>query len=189
VPLNGAQDLTFVSLSPERKDQSFATIITDKCIREEQLHFFIPPNISPAMLTMTQSTLAPATLPPATQSSIKWISASGAAEDGPILTIELPGASGLSRQLTWHRKGDYLASVCKQKISQVLLNANKPSFIASSETQGSVWMHQISRRHSQAPFKKIKGAVQMVLFHPTKPHFFVAVRVPLAELLLVLIPM
>lgn len=37
-------------------------------------------------------------------------------------------------------------------------------------------MHQISRRHSQAPFKKVKGQVQLVLFHPTKPHFFVAVR-------------
>jgi len=54
-----------------------------------------------------------------------------------------------------------------------------PSFTASSENQGGVWMHQISRRHSQAPFTKIKGVVQMVLFHPTKPHFFVAVRVSL----------
>jgi ribosome biogenesis protein ERB1 len=39
-------------------------------------------------------------------------------------------------------------------------------------------MHQLGRRHSQAPFKKVKGAVQLVLFHPTKPHFFVAVRTP-----------
>ncbi|KAG0705450.1 NUC169 domain-containing protein [Suillus ampliporus] len=125
---------------------------------EDKLHFFIPPNISPAMMTVTQSTLAPAVLPPATQSSIKWISSSATVEEGPILTVELPSTSGLSQQLTWHRKGDYLASV------------------SSSESQGSVWMHQISRRHSQAPFKKIKGAVQMVLFHPTKPHFFVATQ-------------
>lgn len=38
-----------------------------------------------------------------------------------------------------------------------------------------MWIHQISKRHSQAPFKKIRGSVQLVLFHPTKPHFFVAV--------------
>lgn len=47
---------------------------------------------------------------------------------------------------------------------------------ASGGGQGGVWIHQVSRRHSQAPFKKIKGAVQLVLFHPSKPHFFVAVR-------------
>jgi hypothetical protein len=46
---------------------------------------------------------------------------------------------------------------------------------ASGGGQGAVWIHQVSRRHSQAPFKKIKGSVQIVLFHPVKPHFFVAV--------------
>ena len=48
-------------------------------------------------------------------------------------------------------------------------------YTASGEGQGGVWIHQLSRRHSQAPFKKVKGAVQLVLFHPSKPHFFVAV--------------
>lgn len=47
---------------------------------------------------------------------------------------------------------------------------------ANGEGVGGVWIHQISRRHSQAPFRKVKGAVQLVLFHPTKPQFFVAVR-------------
>ena len=47
--------------------------------------------------------------------------------------------------------------------------------IANTGTQGSVWIHQITKRHSQAPFKKIRGSVQLVLFHPQKPHFFVAV--------------
>jgi hypothetical protein len=46
---------------------------------------------------------------------------------------------------------------------------------AGAETSGGVWIHQLSRRHSQAPFKKVKGAIQLVLFHPTKPYFFVAV--------------
>lgn len=48
--------------------------------------------------------------------------------------------------------------------------------LASGEGQGGVWIHQVSRRHSQAPFRKVKGSIQLVLFHPTKPHFFVAVR-------------
>jgi ribosome biogenesis protein ERB1 len=46
---------------------------------------------------------------------------------------------------------------------------------ASGGNQGGVWIHQLGRRHSQAPFKKVRGKVQMVLFHPMKPHFFVAV--------------
>ena len=49
-------------------------------------------------------------------------------------------------------------------------------FPAGGEGQGSVWIHQITRRHSQAPFQKIRGSVQIVLFHPLKPHLFVAVR-------------
>jgi len=48
-------------------------------------------------------------------------------------------------------------------------------------SQGGVWIHQLTKRHSQAPFKKIKGAIQTVAFHPQKPHFFVAVRlIPLS---------
>ena len=45
----------------------------------------------------------------------------------------------------------------------------------AGNTQGAVWIHQIARRHSQAPFRKVKGSVQLVQFHPSKPHFFVAV--------------
>ena len=50
---------------------------------------------------------------------------------------------------------------------------------ASGTGQASVWIHQTSRRYSQAPFKNVKGAVQRVAFHPLKPHFFVAVNHPL----------
>ena len=54
--------------------------------------------------------------------------------------------------------------------------ANHKHWRSVAEGQAGVWIHQVSRRHSQAPFKKVKGAVQLVLFHPSKPHFFVAVR-------------
>ncbi|KAH7887940.1 NUC169 domain-containing protein [Phlebopus sp. FC_14] len=124
---------------------------------EDKLHFITPPNLSPALLDATKSTLSPANLPPSNQSPIKWTSISGL-ESGISLTVSLPSASGLLRQITWHRNGDYLASV------------------SSNESQGGVWIHQVSRRQSQAPFKKIKGTVQLVLFHPTKPHFFVATQ-------------
>lgn len=68
-------------------------------------------------------------------------------------------------------------------IQRVLIDANSYSeFPASNEGQSGVWIHQLSRRHSQAPFKKIKGTVQLVLFHPTKPNFFVAVRIMLVAI-------
>ena len=55
---------------------------------------------------------------------------------------------------------------------------------AGGEGQVGVWIHQISRRHSQAPFKKVKGVVQLVLFHPAKPHFFVAVSIRFIRLII-----
>ena len=62
------------------------------------------------------------------------------------------------KQVTWHHKGDYFASVMPN-------GKNK-----------SVVIHQLTKRQSQVPFKKSKGLVQKVLFHPTKPFFFVATQ-------------
>jgi len=128
---------------------------------EEHLHFIIPPNLPSSLLTATQNLLAPAELPPAQDppSPIKWVTKSSfdVNSQTPILTLYLPQSSSLVKQIVWHRRGDYLASV-------------------SSTESGAVWMHQISRRHSQAPFRKVKGAVQVVQFHPSKPHFFVATQ-------------
>ncbi|TFK76121.1 BOP1NT-domain-containing protein [Pluteus cervinus] len=128
---------------------------------EEKLHFLIPPNITNAVLSLTQSLLAPSSLPPPPNPTpIKWnsVSPNHWSLDKPILTLALPDSSGLPIQAHWHRKGDYLATV------------------SNSKTHGGVWIHQLSRRHSQAPFKRIKGTVQAVLFHPLKPHFFVATQ-------------
>ncbi|TFY72476.1 hypothetical protein EVG20_g512 [Dentipellis fragilis] len=139
-----------------RADASFFVAATD-----EKLHFIIPPNLPPTVLTTTQNLLAPATLPPApaTPSPVKWSNPrSATSTDGPILTLELPQSSGLAKDIAWHKKGDYFATV------------------SSGGPQGGVWIHQISRRHSQAPFKKIKGSVQLVLFHPSKPNLFVATQ-------------
>lgn len=69
--------------------------------------------------------------------------------------------SGTPRQVTWHAKGDYFATVASD---------------GSAAT--SVLIHQLTRQRSQAPFKKAsKGsAVQKVAFHPNKPHLFVATQ-------------
>ncbi|KAG2013904.1 WD repeat/BOP1NT protein [Coprinopsis cinerea AmutBmut pab1-1] len=129
---------------------------------EETIHFLIPPNLDPTVLALTQTLLAPSTLPPApaTPSAVKWSSSSLSSwsVEQPILSLNLPPSSGLPTQISWHKKGDYIATV------------------SSGGAQNGVWIHQFTRRHSQAPFKKIKGAVQQVLFHPIKPHFFVATQ-------------
>jgi ribosome biogenesis protein ERB1 len=64
--------------------------------------------------------------------------------------------SSAVKRVVWHRKGDYIATVCP----------NAPS--------GAVMIHQLSKRSSNCPFKKNHGQVQTVAFHPTQPHFLVA---------------
>ncbi|KAF8528875.1 NUC169 domain-containing protein [Hysterangium stoloniferum] len=146
-------NITAIDWCP-RKDVAFFVVGV-----ETSLHAFVPPFLPPAMLTATLSLLNPAVLPPVpeTPSSIKWAS-SPPTSDGPTLTIQLPPSSGVPKQITWHRRGDYFASV------------------SGKENQGVIWIHQMSKRHSQAPFRKIKGDVQKVLFHPHKPNFFVATQ-------------
>jgi hypothetical protein len=85
--------------------------------REEKVHFVIPPNIPGPVLSLTQTLLAPASLPPppVTPSPVKWVTqpSHSWSIDTPILTINLPQSSGLPQQISWHRRGDYLATVCK----------------------------------------------------------------------------
>jgi len=60
--------------------------------------------------------------------------------------------------VSWHAKGDYLSTLHPKGASR------------------SVLLHQISRARTQCPFKRSKGLVQSVAFHPTKPFFFVATQ-------------
>ncbi|KAE9399037.1 BOP1NT-domain-containing protein [Gymnopus androsaceus JB14] len=128
-----------------RTDVSYFVVGT-----EDTLHFLIPPNLAPSVLQLTQTRPSPVKW--STPSSDTWT------EDSAILYVHLPPSSGLPTQITWHRRGDYMASV------------------STGGSQASVWIHQVSRRHSQAPFKKVRGKVQLVLFHPMKPWFFVATQ-------------
>ncbi|SCU91279.1 LAMI_0E05336g1_1 [Lachancea mirantina] len=59
------------------------------------------------------------------------------------------------KKLSWHRKGDYFVGV-------------QPK---SGNT--SVLIHQLSKHLSQSPFKKSKGIVMDVKFHPFRPQLFV----------------
>ncbi|MBZ3874924.1 Ribosome biogenesis protein BOP1 [Sciurus carolinensis] len=59
-------------------------------------------------------------------------------------------------QVTWHRRGDYLAVV----------------LATPGHTQ--VLIHQLSRRRNQSPFRRSHGQVQCVAFHPTRPFQIVA---------------
>lgn len=61
-------------------------------------------------------------------------------------------------KVTWHPKGDYFAVVMPK-------GGNK-----------SVVIHQLSKKRSQVPFKKSKGIISSVLFHPTRPYFCVATK-------------
>lgn len=59
------------------------------------------------------------------------------------------------RTLSWHRKGDYL------------------SCVGRDGNNGTVYVHRVSRRATQVPFKQ-STTVQCVKFHPNRPFFLVA---------------
>ncbi|EJD53870.1 BOP1NT-domain-containing protein [Auricularia subglabra TFB-10046 SS5] len=142
-----------------RKDVIFFVVAL-----EEELHFLSPPNLPASIANLTHALLSPSVAPEsksATPSPIKWRAAETgvlADDERPLLTVELPQSSGLVKQIAWHRRGDYFAT------------------LSATESHTTVWIHQTSKRHSQAPFKKIKGSLQRVCFHPLKPHFFVATQ-------------
>lgn len=62
------------------------------------------------------------------------------------------------KQVTWHGKGDYFASVMPDGQNR------------------SVLINQLSKRRSQLPFNRSKGLIQCVLFHPIRPYLFVATQ-------------
>ncbi|XP_071356270.1 ribosome biogenesis protein bop1 [Trachinotus anak] len=86
-----------------------------------------------------------------------WSEAEGEElNQGIRLKIQHPKAV---HQVVWHAKGDYLASVMPDHSSHL-----------------QVFIHQVSRRRSQNPFRRNKGLVQCVSFHPVRPYFFVATQ-------------
>lgn len=60
--------------------------------------------------------------------------------------------------ISWHHKGDYFATVSPDANTRAVL------------------IHQLSKQKTQNPFKKMHGHVVCVLFHPSRPIFFVATK-------------
>ncbi len=77
----------------------------------------------------------------------------GVQGSGVLITHKFP-----VRWVSWHARGDYLSSVAPTGNTQAVL------------------VHQLSRGASQNPFRKNRGRVPAVLFHPSKPFFFVAAQ-------------
>ncbi|KAJ2762284.1 Ribosome biogenesis protein erb1, partial [Coemansia nantahalensis] len=63
-----------------------------------------------------------------------------------------------AKSVAWHRRGDYLAT------------------LTSEEGGSAVLIHQVSKHKSQRPFRRLKGAVQHVKFHPTRPWLLVTTQ-------------
>jgi len=102
-----------------------------------------------------------AAVPERVRSAVTWSSADEAGEDAaplPPETLVVLRFFRSVKQLTWHAKGDYFATVLNDA-------ANR-----------SVLIHQLSRWRSQVPFGKAKGLVQCVRFHPSRPFLFVATQ-------------
>nr|XP_046183162.1 ribosome biogenesis protein bop1-like isoform X1 [Oncorhynchus gorbuscha] len=91
------------------------------------------------------------------EQAVTWALSEGPEHDnGHRLTLTHPKAV---KQVVWHGKGDYLASVMPDNSSNL-----------------QVLIHQVSKRRTQNPFRKNKGLVQCVSFHPLRPYFFVATQ-------------
>ncbi|XP_074578142.1 ribosome biogenesis protein BOP1 homolog [Curcuma longa] len=60
--------------------------------------------------------------------------------------------------IDWHRKGDYFTTV-----------------VPSGDTR-AILIHQLSKKHTQNPFKKLHGLPVSAVFHPTRSIFFISTK-------------
>ncbi|SGY22998.1 BQ5605_C019g08880 [Microbotryum silenes-dioicae] len=98
---------------------------------------------------------------------VRWSKPKGDSErdEGRLVVVDVPGTL---KQVTWHKKGDYFATVAAPCEFGLL-----DSVVSGAR---SVLIHQLTKHQTQAPFTKMKGDVQCVSFHPSRPHFFVATQ-------------
>nr|ODN95001.1 ribosome biogenesis protein ERB1 [Cryptococcus depauperatus CBS 7855] len=155
--------IQYVEFSPLQEETLIVACVAGKIAVLSPLAL-VSPHIAAATLTHTNTAFASssATTKQGAGSQlkgvelIKWTRPSEKErERGVLVWIEVPGTV---KQIAWHRKGDYFATV------------------ASDATSKSVLIHQLSRHGTQSPFRKTPGAIQRVAFHPSKPHFFAATQ-------------
>ncbi|KAG9301386.1 hypothetical protein G9A89_018058 [Geosiphon pyriformis] len=89
---------------------------------------------------------------------VKWHQPNEAEQGEGYLLIITHSHQKTVKQVTWHRKGDYFASLAPDAGNQGIL------------------IHQLTKSQTQQPFRKIKGLIQRIMFHPIKPLFFVATQ-------------
>lgn len=89
------------------------------------------------------------------KTTVQWEQAEGKEKEDGIRVIL--NHFKIVKQVTWHGKGDYFATVMPDGQNR------------------SVLINQLSKRRSQLPFRRPKGMIQCVLFHPIRPFLFVAV--------------
>lgn len=117
------------------------------------------------------ATAAFATVAPATEGPVRWARPSETERaSGVCAHVHLSAQRAnkttplVPKQVRWHGRGDYFATVCPDAGPQAVL------------------IHQISKHRSQAPFKRARRqssaafAVQCVAFHPSRPLLFVATQ-------------
>jgi len=136
--------LTLVAVAVDTKVHLINTGLGDKLVnsRTEELLSEEPDNaayVAPARVSQ----------------AVKWSGGGSEAPPGTLVTVD---HFKPVKQVVWHARGDYFASVLPE-------GANR-----------SVLIHQLSKWRSQVPFSKSKGQVQCVLFHPVRPHLFVTTQ-------------
>ena len=90
------------------------------------------------------------------ESATHWIRpGSRLEEEGVLIKLSL---SRTVKVISWHRRGEYLSTVCPQAQSS------------------AVAIHTLSKHLTQLPFRKLKGLAQSASFHPSQPIFFVATQ-------------
>ncbi|RXM27381.1 Ribosome biogenesis protein bop1 [Acipenser ruthenus] len=146
-----------VTNRPEHKRSFIPSLIEKEKVRERSV-VVLNPGLGDILVSSVTEQLISSFVEPEEEKTqaVQWVvPETEALEKGVRLIIRHPKSV---KQVTWHGKGDYLASVMPD-------NGN---------TQ--VLIHQLSKRRSQNPFRKNKGLVQCVAFHPSRPAFFVATQ-------------
>ncbi|XP_025070024.1 ribosome biogenesis protein BOP1 isoform X2 [Alligator sinensis] len=124
----------------------------------EQAVLLVNPCLGDKLLYGATDQLLDAYVPPEEErlQPVQWVAATAEEHARGVRLVVQHGKA--VKQVTWHGKGDYFASVLPD----------------NGHVQ--VLIHQASKRWSQSPFRKSKGQVQCVLFHPTRPFFLVATQ-------------
>ncbi|CEP12662.1 hypothetical protein [Parasitella parasitica] len=127
-----------------------------------EVHLISPPKLCTAEQAMNTDQFSKSGFAMAAtendKQAVTWIRATEADEERYGFKVRIQHTQAV-KQITWHRKGDYLATVSPDAKNLAIL------------------IHQVTKHQTQIPFKRLKGLVQKVAFHPIKPIFFVATQI------------